>query len=54
MSPQTLTAEDLRWIVCPICHKALQLEGASVRCQGCSRRYPIIDGIPVLLAERAL
>jgi hypothetical protein len=54
MSSQPLTAEDLHWIVCPVCRKALQLETASIRCQGCGRRYPIIDGIPVLLAESAL
>jgi hypothetical protein len=54
MSPQPLTPEDLHWVVCPVCRKALQLEANVVRCQGCGRRYPIIDGIPVLLAERAL
>ena len=54
MSPQPLTAEDLRWVVCPVCRKALQLESTAVRCQGCGRRYPIVDGIPVLLAERTL
>jgi uncharacterized protein YbaR (Trm112 family) len=54
MSAQTLTAEDLRWVVCPVCRKTLQLESAAVRCLGCGRRYPIVDGIPVLLADRAL
>jgi uncharacterized protein YbaR (Trm112 family) len=54
MSAQTLTAEDLHWVVCPICHKPLQLESGIVQCQGCGRRYPIVDGIPVLLADRAI
>jgi uncharacterized protein YbaR (Trm112 family) len=55
MSAQSLTPEDLRWIVCPICHQSLQLEAvAAIRCQGCGRRYPIVDGIPVLLADRAI
>jgi hypothetical protein len=49
-----MTAEDLRWVVCPACRKALQLESDSVRCAGCGRRYPIVDGIPVLLADRAI
>jgi uncharacterized protein YbaR (Trm112 family) len=54
MSAHTLTTEDLRWIVCPVCHHLLQLEAAIVQCQGCGRRYPIVDGIPVLLADRAI
>jgi uncharacterized protein len=54
MNPQPLTAEDLRWVVCPVCHTLLQPEAGAVRCQGCGRRYPIIDGIPVLLAGRTL
>ena len=48
-----LTAENLRWIVCPVCRQSLQLEAAEIRCQGCGKRYPIVDGIPVLLADRA-
>jgi uncharacterized protein YbaR (Trm112 family) len=54
MSAQSLTTEDLRWIVCPVCHKSLQLETAVIRCQGCGRCYPIVDSIPVLLADRAV
>lgn len=54
MSAQPLAAEDLRWIVCPVCHQPLQLEAAAVRCQGCARRYPIVDGIPVLLVDRTI
>jgi uncharacterized protein YbaR (Trm112 family) len=54
MSAQPLTGEDLRWIVCPVCHQLLQLEAVAVRCQGCGRRYPIVDGIPVLLADRTI
>jgi len=54
MNVQPLTGEDLRWIVCPVCHQALQFEAALLRCQGCGRGYPIVDGIPVLLADRAI
>jgi uncharacterized protein YbaR (Trm112 family) len=54
MSAQSLTAEDLRWIVCPVCHQSLRLEAADVRCQGCGRVYPIVDGIPVLLTDRII
>jgi uncharacterized protein YbaR (Trm112 family) len=54
MSAKSPTAEDLRWIVCPACHQRLQLEAGTIQCQGCGRRYPIVDGIPVLLADRAI
>jgi uncharacterized protein YbaR (Trm112 family) len=49
-----LTQQDLRALVCPICHAALQLEEQAILCTGCGRRYPMVDGIPILLAERAL
>jgi uncharacterized protein YbaR (Trm112 family) len=53
MDARSLTAEDLRRIVCPVCHKSLEIEAAAIRCQNCGRRYPVVDGIPVLLADRA-
>jgi uncharacterized protein YbaR (Trm112 family) len=54
MSIRPLTAENLRWLVCPVCHQPLQLQADTVRCTGCARQFQIIDGIPVLLAERAI
>jgi uncharacterized protein YbaR (Trm112 family) len=54
MNGQSLQAEDLRWIVCPVCHQSLEFEAAVIRCQGCGRRYPIVDGIPVLMADRVI
>lgn len=49
--------EALKLIVCPVCHGQLVLPGQAaidiVICLGCSRRYPIEDGIPVLLEARA-
>ena len=54
MSVRPLTAEDLRRLVCPICRQPLQLQIDAVRCTSCHRQFPIVDGIPVLLAERAV
>jgi uncharacterized protein YbaR (Trm112 family) len=54
MSLPALKATDLRWLVCPACHKSLKLDGGVVYCGGCARRYPVVDGIPVLLVDRAL
>jgi len=53
ISSRTLRPEDLRWLACPVCLSSLALETTVVRCTGCTRSYPIIDGIPVLLANRA-
>jgi uncharacterized protein YbaR (Trm112 family) len=53
-APAKLTQADLRWLVCPVCHGQLQLAGEAIRCVGCQRRYPLVDGLPVLLAGRAL
>jgi uncharacterized protein YbaR (Trm112 family) len=48
----------LSQLVCPACHGDLRKESsaqAALRlvCATCSRAYPIVDGIPVLIAERA-
>jgi uncharacterized protein YbaR (Trm112 family) len=54
MSNRTLTGDDLRWLACPVCHRSLELRADGILCTGCSRSYPIVDGLPVLLAERAI
>jgi hypothetical protein len=46
--------QDLSALVCPVCHAALHLDAQVILCTGCGRRYPIVDGVPVLLAERAI
>jgi uncharacterized protein YbaR (Trm112 family) len=38
-------------LACPACGGKLRLEAARVLCQQCSRIYPVVDGIPVLMAE---
>jgi uncharacterized protein len=53
MHSATLQQDDLKWLVCPVCRGVLTLEAGSVRCAGCGRLYPIVDGIVVLLAERS-
>ncbi|MGB6974063.1 MAG: Trm112 family protein [Terracidiphilus sp.] len=43
-------------LACPACLGALRREDAGgaerVRCAACGRLYPVVDGIPVLIAER--
>lgn len=40
-------------LACPVCHGDLCVNGERLVCGGCGRRYPVLDGVPVLIAERA-
>jgi uncharacterized protein YbaR (Trm112 family) len=40
-------------LACPACLGDLKMVEASLECVGCGRAYPIVDGIPVLIASRA-
>ena len=42
-------AED---VVCPVCFAALRFGETTVVCSVCGRTYPVVDGIPVLIAQR--
>ncbi len=48
-----LMTETLARLACPVCHAGLVQEGGRIRCEKCGRKYPVVDGIPVLLPERA-
>jgi uncharacterized protein len=39
-------------LACPACLGDLRIEGDHLLCASCTRTYPIIDGIPVLIAGR--
>jgi uncharacterized protein YbaR (Trm112 family) len=41
-------------LACPVCFESLRPAENAVVCAGCGRAYPVIDGIPVLIAERAV
>jgi len=45
--------ELLRILACPVCKASLRLEGDGLICTATGVRYPVDDGIPILLAERA-
>jgi hypothetical protein len=44
-------AELRSLLACPACEGELRLEGGRVVCGRCGRAYPIVDGIPVLIAQ---
>jgi uncharacterized protein YbaR (Trm112 family) len=40
-------------LVCPIDHRPLTETDAMLVCQHCGLRYPVVDGIPVMLPDAA-
>ncbi len=50
-----LPVELLQILACPICKGELiqREDGASLFCNHCSREYPVVDGIPILLPKPA-
>lgn len=43
-------AELRGMLACPVCRGELRLAGDRVVCEQCGRGYPVVDGIPVLIA----
>lgn len=43
----------LEILACPACKKPIREEGDRLVCTGCGLRYPVRDGIPVMLVEEA-
>jgi hypothetical protein len=48
-----LDPEFMKRLACPACRTALALEQDKLCCAQCGRRYPIRDGVPILLLEEA-
>jgi uncharacterized protein YbaR (Trm112 family) len=46
-----LDPQLLEILACPACHGTLTQEENELVCTACARRYPIRDGIPVLLVD---
>ena len=41
-------------LACPACLGALAIADQQLVCAQCGRSYAIVDGIPILIAERAV
>ena len=41
----------LTLLVCPADRAKLNLKGDALECTACGRRYPIRDGIPIMIVE---
>ncbi|MGB8846130.1 MAG: Trm112 family protein [Terracidiphilus sp.] len=53
-NPPKFDASILAQLACPACHGDLRVEDSHLVCSACARRYPIVDGIPALIVERAV
>jgi uncharacterized protein YbaR (Trm112 family) len=40
-------------LVCPVCKGDVKETNSEIVCTNCGRRYPIKNGIPVMIAEEA-
>ena len=55
MEQSVISKELLEILVCPVDKAELELLVKDMRlvCKACGRRYPIKDGIPIMLADEA-
>jgi uncharacterized protein YbaR (Trm112 family) len=40
-------------LACPACRADVRLVGDRIVCTSCGKRYPVRDGIPIMLVEEA-
>ena len=48
-----ISKELLEILACPACKTGVQLKDDVLVCSSCGRKYPIRDGIPIMLIEEA-
>ena len=52
-SPVPIDQGLLEILACPLDHAPVREEGDRLICGSCGRRYPVRDGIPVMLIDEA-
>ncbi len=50
---EMIKKELLDILACPVCKGEVKLVENKIVCQKCGRKYPIRDGIPIMLEEEA-
>ena len=45
--------ELLNILACPVCKASVELQEQKIVCTECGRKYPVRDGIPVMLENEA-
>jgi uncharacterized protein len=43
----------LKILACPVCKEPVEEQDGWIVCAACRKRYPIRDGIPIMLVEEA-
>ena len=43
--------ELIEILACPVCKAPVRLDDETLVCESCGRRYPIEDGIPIMLVD---
>ncbi|MDD5595951.1 MAG: Trm112 family protein [Candidatus Omnitrophica bacterium] len=43
----------LEILACPACKGDVELKGDKIVCKKCQKKYPIKDGIPIMLIDEA-
>lgn len=51
--PMEIDAATMSLLACPVCRGSLRLENEHLVCTLCARAYPVRNGIPALIADRA-
>ncbi len=52
-SDDAVDEQLLSLLVCPLCREPVRQRGGRLVCSECGRRYPVRDGIPVMLVGEA-
>ncbi|MFA5118215.1 MAG: Trm112 family protein [Candidatus Omnitrophota bacterium] len=45
--------ELLNILACPACKADVELKDEKIVCKKCSKKYPVRDGIPIMLIDEA-
>ena len=48
-----LSQDLINILICPACGAAVRDKEVAIECTECKNRYPVEDGIPVMLVDRA-
>lgn len=56
MEEKTISGRLLEVLACPACESRprVRLVDATVCCTECGRRYPIENGVPIMLVDKAI
>ncbi|MBU0548966.1 MAG: Trm112 family protein [Candidatus Omnitrophica bacterium] len=49
----TLDPELIDILVCPDCKSGVKLQEGKIICLGCGRKYPVKNGIPIMLIDES-